>query len=571
MPIGASNAGGGNSIRSAVKSTGVTRTSNAASNVQKSSNKSSVADPEAETDPKSGEKQGTEGDDKSTDDGDTAKDTDGKKATKFTSDQEFYREQAALNREHQLKMAQLAAKQSQSPPDLSGLGKALSGMMPKGGGGGGTPSKGGTESKPTEASKSSDKPESFTQGAIPVEPGSGIPPKLIEAVRSDAKRMAGGSDQEAADRSQALLTDYLQAGFKINYSEDSKYLKDNDALRRLVMHGVEPEDFAAIKRANPDLTQAEQASLAISDKNVTELSNDQEGLATLKFMQQMGFDAAQGELHQVTAEQAREAYRSHQNALNTEATDPTKNALVLVSNNHPEFDLSSERLDKLKDMGVENIYFMQIDSEKMLEAGDNNPIQKLAEETGGFGTLIDAAHGAKNLPGIIYGNENNGRYNDDDVVNSDELKNGSPIANLYQDKSVFPDGFSHISLSCNFGGNEKIKFQDSIQDAYENLRPDANILGAKGNVPSFANFFIQDGQLFHSNIKNDDGSYRPITLPTDASQDEGPAATTNFQFTSRSEEINLEVSFGDFDTEEIAAAEEPEPEHEIFEDEEEFV
>lgn len=534
-------------IKSALKATGVVN-SKASSNVQKNigTTDADTENPDS-TNPDSTE-EGSEGNASSNvDDGSVAKKLEDFKAEKQGSVDQ-YAEMMALQQKQQQQQQADMMKMMQQQQQADMLKNLMSNMpqLPQMGGGkpsgGGSQGGSGSQPKPQEEQKK----QEFGNGSQPIEKKNTIPEKLRNSVKADAEKVHG-NDPNAVSRSMSLLNEY---GNKYDLSANTEKL--NVATRRLAYHGVDLKDFEAVKNAaeNRGRSIPEVASIAISRKNEEELSKTTEGKIALDFNRTMGFGKDQ--LHQITANQATENLRSFMKGYNersefnklenpspeqkaAEETRQGKQALILISDNHAEFDISGELAGLMKHKGIENIFVMQVNGEDMLKA--DGPIKQLADKVGGFGLLVDGGHGGKENASILFGNKSNpiaGQTTEEMRLEPHDLKEGSSIAQLYQDKDVFKEGFTHISLSCNFAGNDKIDQKDSMQAAFQDLRKDANIYGPKGEVPSFASFSTNsNGQLEHSNID------QPLALLSDA----------NFDATSRSEDNfeNLELSFPEDD------------------------
>jgi hypothetical protein len=542
-------------IRSAVTTTGVTSLKNGlqlgSDNVAKTLKTTPI-------NKNSGDKN-SESNDNSNDQGEVAKDSNGTKAQTETTLHDTAREaalrQQADQREQQAMLAKMMASQQNAAAmqgamqalagagkDIaSALGQAIGNKKQDGGGSGGGAKPG--EQPPENIPKQQEKDRTeFNQQSRPVDPSAeSVPEALRNSVVKDVARVRGEEDPSSRSRSLALLNEY---GSKYDLSKNDK--AQNDATRRLVMHGVELKDFEAVKSANPSKSPGELASLAISQKNERELSQTNEGSEALKFLKEMGFD--KDELHQITSKQALDMYKDYKEAKEEHTNNPedtdrqSKQALVLVSNNHPEFDLSGELTGLMKHQGIERVFVMQIDNEDMLKKG--GPISKLAQEVGGFGLLVDGGHGAKDKAGIIFGRPQDLKPGEDDskrTLYASDLVNKPEIQNLYKDESVFLKGFSHVSLSCNFAGGDKIKAEDSMQATFQSLRPDANINGPSGEVPSFARFETIDGKLYHSNIKGDDGQLAELNLLSSTRSEEDSFARSDNNID------NIDISFADDD------------------------
>jgi hypothetical protein len=564
-------------IRSAVATTGVTSLKN---DLQLGSNGTAKT---LKTTPinKNSSDSNSESNNNSNDQGEVAKDSNGIRAQAETTLHDTAREtalrQQAEQREQQAMLARMMGSQQNaaamqgamqalgdaSKDIASALGQAKSNKKQdgSGSGGGAKPGEKPPENIPKQQGQKQQEQKQqeqkqkhleqrqqerdrtqFNQQSRPVDPSAeSVPEALRNSVVKDVARVRGEEDPSSRSRSLALLNEY---GSKYDLSKNDK--AQNDATRRLVMHGVELKDFEAVKSANPSKSPGELASLAISQKNERELSQTNEGSEALKFLKEMGFD--KDELHQITSKQALDMYKDYKEAKeehtkNPEDTDrQSKQALVLVSNNHPEFDLSGELTGLMKHQGIERVFVMQIDNEDMLKKG--GPVSQLAEKVGGFGLLVDGGHGAKDKAGIIFGRPQDLKPGEDDskrTLYASDLVNKPEIQNLYKDESVFLKGFSHVSLSCNFAGGDKIKAEDSMQATFQSLRPDANINGPSGEVPSFARFETIDGKLYHSNIKGDDGQLAELNLLSSMRSEEDSFARSDNNID------NIDISFADDD------------------------
>jgi hypothetical protein len=501
--------------------------------------------------------QNSESDNTSNDQGEVAKDSNVSIAERQTTLHDTAKEaalrQQAEQREQQAMMAKMMSAQQNSAvmqgamQAIGGGVKDLMGALGQGGkkGGGGSSGGGSGGGNPIDKPKQElqkqqgNNKQEFGQDSRPVDPGKdSVSEALRNSVIKDVARVNGSVDPASRSRSLALLNDY---GSKYNLSDNDK--KQNDATRRLVMHGVELKEFEAVKKANPGKSPGEVASLAISQKNERELSQTEEGKAALKFLdEKMGF--GKGELHQITSKQALDIYKDYQNAKAEHSENPndtdrqSKQALVLVSNNHPEFDISGELTGLMKHQGIDKVFVMQVDNEDMLKQG--GPISQLAQEVGGFGLLVDGGHGAKDKAGIIFGRPEDLKSGEDPskrTLYADDLAKKPEIQNLYKDESVFLRGFTHTSLSCNFSGGDKIAPENSMKAAFQNLRDDANVYGPSGEVPSFARFETIDGKLYHSNIKDGDQLAELSLISTSSDEAANARSETSFD--------NIEISFSD--------------------------
>lgn len=484
------------SIKTALRTTGVTA-AKLDLNLQKNPN---VKNTDSETSPENpSETNSTDTENKKTgtvnDNGVVKKLNDFQAEKQGSLDQ--FAQQTALQQkqqqDQQTMMAQLMSSQQQAQM-AKGFLDQLPSMLPKpqdkgssGGSSGPALSPGSNRPKPIEKPEQNPvRRKEFSDQAKPAEKQNTLPDNLRDLVRADSERLHGKNDIESTSRSMSLINEY---GRRYNLASNST--EEKDAFRRLVMHGVGSGDVEAIKAdpKNSGKPISELASLAISSKNERELSQSPEGRETLKFFEELGF--GKGELHQISSNQALEMYQNFK-----EGDKSSPSALFVVSNNHPEFDITKEIDSFKKNTGIQNVFIAQFDSDEPKSV--MGKVQELADRVGPFSTLLPGGHGGTETASILFGNKTG---TDNEKIRLDPNdKSDSGIVNFYQNKDIFKEGVSIIGLACNFSGNEKIKEEDSMKAFFQELRPDANVHGSKGLVSSFAYFYEEGGQVKHSNI-----------------------------------------------------------------------
>jgi hypothetical protein len=394
--------------------------------------------------------------------------------------------------------------------------------------------------------------------------------KLPKVLAHDAERLAELrvlSTGDSRAQSQTLLNSYK--------NNNDKHSLDPSAVRRLVAHGIPFNE----EKFNPKNSAAENDKTIneiISEHNTSALAKLSEAQKIGNFYLELGFSKKNHDYSQLTAKQFKESFDDTKQAkadretfmagpktpeaIAKENSRTDKLALILLpEKGATEFDMTREVAD-LKRLGFTAV-FTQIDNENGLKLynddGSKTPIKKLADDVGGFGLLVMGGHGQNSkTPAIRFGD----KPDSSNIKTSEQLaqaekayldktdfEDDKGIKAFFQDKSILKEGGTLASCSCSFTGSSStrenyIKPEQSLAKIFEELRPDADVLGAFDEVDPHGEFKLAaNGRLEHTTMRRLD---EPEVKEDLIASSENDVKTSDFDKLL----ANLDIGFDDYDS-----------------------
>lgn len=335
-------------------------------------------------------------------------------------------------------------------------------------------------------SNNSDRPEAQTQRPS-ISPRSDAPEDKInlpEAVAEDVQRLGSARDPKAPP-AQDVRQSYVD-------NADKHSLRPSD-VRRLAAHGI-PFRESFFDPSNDLQKNDAVVNRLISTRNESSLSKLSNNTEIASHYKSMGF--SRGDYSQLTARQFKDSFEYIEKVRNNPDARSDKQALVLLpEKGATEFDMSRE-VEDLKKLGFEPV-FAQYDSEngfKLHNAdGSQSPVKRIAEDLGGFDLLVMGGHGQNTkTPAIRFGlhaSENPDKANVEKAyLDESDLAYGSAVREFFEDKGILKEGGTIASCSCSFTGSkasrgeDHIKPEESMAALIQDIRPDADVMGAFDEV-----------------------------------------------------------------------------------------